>query len=520
MFCTKCGKQVGGEDKFCWHCGYKLEKKEIHVHVLLPRKTPPTSYSIQQRKAVGKETVPRVLLIVLLFIGVIFLIWFLVGIPRDEIIEIGNSNYVLSKEAQKYLMILDKSDYEKQKSVVIIQEPHDDLKQQYNLYKGLEIFFNDNSALINETIFLSEGFPSGKRISVQPLIAANASPNEELIREILGSYLITGYIAYEWKYQKRIPIIGTENEKLYELSTRKWIDVQENQDDQNISDIWTYTVVARNGNIANLLIETTEICENPILFIGGLHLYQQNDDDFQRIKNNSISLAADDLQYLEGWENSGIHDYLKKEKIGYTFIQARSNSFESRGQSEKNYNTYIKLFETQQSGDYNSYIRWFISERGLDGGVTVRPSIKAAAALINALSKNNKDEKKDENKDKKNEKDGDKDGRTGDGEGKDGIREDNKDGGDKSKPREATRNGKAGLEEGKEISEGEAAERVRNGEDVKANSQEQAETIAREAGGGKDPIPEAAHRNGQYDHYHTGNHGKGHVFFGSQVYYN
>ncbi len=508
MFCQKCGKQVGDEDKFCWHCGSKLEEKELVRGQL--SQTPPTSFSSKQRKEVRKETVPRVLLIILLFIGFIFLIGFLESIPRDEIIEIGNSNYVLSKEAQQYLEISEVSDYEKSKSIIIIEEPHQDLEQQFNLYKGLEIFFSDNPTLINETIFLSEGFPSGKRISVQPLIAANASPNEELIKDVLGSYLITGYIAYEWKYQKGIPIIGTENEKLYELSARKWIDEQENQDNKNISDIWTYTVIARNGNIANLLIETTEIYENPILFMGGLHLYQQNDDDFQRIKNNSVSLAADELQYLEVWDNSGIYDYLKKEKIGYTFIQAKSNSFESRGQSEKNYNTYVKLFETQQSGDYNSYIRWLISERGLGGGVTVRPSIEAAAALINAISKNNKDEKKDENKDKKNENDGDKDG----------ISEDNKDGGDSSKPREATRKGKIDLEEGKEISEGEAAERVSNGEDVKTNSQEQAETIAREAGSGKDPIPEDAHGNGQYNHYHTWDHGKGHVFFGSPAYYN
>lgn len=122
--------------------------------------------------------------------------------PGDRDIEIGNSNYVLSKEAQQYLTIVERSSYEKSKSVIIIEEPHYELEAQYNLYKGLEIVFNDNPALVNKTIFLSECFPSGKHISVKPLINVNASPSEELIRAVLSSFLITGYIGLSGNTQK------------------------------------------------------------------------------------------------------------------------------------------------------------------------------------------------------------------------------------------------------------------------------------------------------------------------------
>jgi len=342
--------------------------------------------------------------------------------PKDRIITVGTENYVLSKEAQKYLKVYEVSDYKKTTSVIIIEEPHFSLESQFSLYKGLEVFFRDNPALINKTIFLSEGLPSNQPISVQPLIDVNPSPDEELIKEVLSTFLITGYIAHVWKYQNKIPIVGIEDKNIYLLSSRLWVEIQYNKDDQKKITLWNFTVAARNKSIANTLIEKIRTYQNPILFVGGLHLRKQSDNDFQRIKYNNLEslLSSEELVLLNATENFGIYDYLKQEKIGYTFIVPIPNNFESPKDSEKNINKYTELFKSQQNGDYSGYIETLISERSLNKSVTVAPSTQAAAqylaASANSKANNNgekdKKEKKKDNK-KKNGKNGD--GKNGDG---------------------------------------------------------------------------------------------------------
>lgn len=340
---------------------------------------------------------PRVLLVLLLMV---FMTGYADVLPRDRYIEIGNSNYVLSIGAQQFLDIYDVSDYEKTKSLIIINEPHYDLEQQFNLYKGLEIFFNDNPTLVNKTIFLSEGLPSNQSLSVKPLIDVEPSPSEELIREVLGTYLIPGYIAYEWKYQKNIPIDGTEDKGLYDFSARSWVETQDQAQNKDILNLWQYTVVARNRNMAYILDEKMQTYENPILFVGGLHLNKQDDDDFQKIKygtfNNSLDIEP---SYLKSYENLGLYDYLKKGKIGYTFIVERSN-LKSKEDEERNVNIYIRLFKAQQSGDYTDYIEGIIFKKWLnnyDRGVTVTASPEAAAKFVSAFSNANNKEKQKNN---------------------------------------------------------------------------------------------------------------------------
>lgn len=427
--------------------------------------------------------------------------------PELELVEVGDSNYIFSEEAQRYLEIVEVSDYEKVKSVIILEEPHYDLEGQYNLYKGLEIFFEDNPTLVNETIFLAEGFPTGEKISVRPLIEADSSPSEELIVEVLASYLITGYIAYEWKHQNRIPIIGTENERLYELCARLYVEAQEKQD---LLGLWAYVVVARNENIADILIEISEIYGNPILFVGGLHLGTQNKDDFQKAKSD-ISSVADESLYLENVENLGLYDYLRKEKIGYTFIRARTNPLVSAKDYEGYSNTYNLLFKAQQSGDYEDYIQRLISQKNMSTGVTVRPSTKSAAAFVRALSGTNhppKDGNGDEDADEENG--GEEEGTTREAQRKNDVR-----------------NPEDSLEKGEEISEAEAVERGKNGKDVYTDNGASADKIARDAGNGKEPIWHPPHRNGHYSHYHPVEddgigQGKAHIFYGEQRwgYYN
>ncbi|GEM_PF-3987154 len=321
-----------------------------------------------------------------------FIFWGIVKVfdkivsPKDRNIEIGNLQYVLSKEAQKYLEILATSDYEKTRSVIIIQEPHYNLGQQYNLYKGLEVFFKDNPALISKTIFLSEGLPAKQALSVAPLVEVEPHPSYETIKDVLSSFLITGYIAYEWKYQKNIPIVGIEDKRVYDLSANLWVKTRDNPEDLNTPTFWEFSVVARNKSMAQTLIDKVKNYENPILFVGGLHLDKQSSEDFQKVKNEIFgeSLSVDDAVYLNAYENFGIYDYLKAEKIGYTFVDALSDPSESADKVEENVLIYTELFKAQQAGDYESYIEWLISETTLTNGVTVASSTHAAAKFAKA----------------------------------------------------------------------------------------------------------------------------------------
>ena len=436
------------------------------------------------------------------------IIWGVVGVfnhilsPKDRNIEIGNSQYVLSKEAQKYLKILTTSDYEKLRSVIIIEEPHYSIEGQVSLFKGLEVLFRENPGLVDKTIFLSEGLPSGQHLNIKPLLEVESNPDERLIREVLSSFLIPGYIAYEWKYKKKIPIIGIENRKLYKLCAKLWVEAQKRQE---FLKLWEYTVFCRNENIANLLIELTEFYENPILFVGGLHL-KHDESPYQESKYNGFGniMTSEDSVYLCDFKNLGIYNYLKKEKIGYTFLVATSNNQESSRDQERNIKRYIELFKAQQNEDYNRYIEYLISEK--TNAVTVIPSTEAAARFVEA-SANSQDKGKDENEDNDKDKNEDSEKNSDDSnKGKDNN------GNHNDPPREATRDGDK-IEEGKDLSEKEASEKVGNGQDVIANSKEQAEKIARDASDGKDPIHEEPHKPGFKPHYHNNHHGKGHVFY-------
>lgn len=123
----------------------------------------------------------------------------------------------LSPEAFNCLKAGGASKYESHRQVIIINEPHESREGQYDLYKFLGILYQDNPHLVRRSVFLSEGYPADERLSLQPLIEAEPNPSDELIRDVLNSYLITGYMAYEWKDQKGIPIVGTDDRDIYDL---------------------------------------------------------------------------------------------------------------------------------------------------------------------------------------------------------------------------------------------------------------------------------------------------------------
>ncbi|MDO8571945.1 MAG: hypothetical protein Q7R79_04670 [bacterium] len=281
-------------------------------------------------------------------------------IQAGATIEIGTDRYNFTPETQQFLDRAYVSQYPKDASVVIVNEPHESSEGHFNLFKGLESFFANNPKLVRQTIFLSEGTAADKPISVQPLIDEDPHPTDEIIRQVLQSHLITGYMAYEWKHQQGIPIVGTEDAGLYELSRRfaslcrkdpKALFKQLKHADGTEFDVplvfaWEFAVAARNRRIAETLVEQSKRYQNPMLFVAWDHVMkikdEQSDDIFDFIKKSLIdaqymgvmgalmfpwSMAADDWwlhrNATKDNENFDIHHYLEQEKIGYSFLSPR-----------------------------------------------------------------------------------------------------------------------------------------------------------------------------------------------------
>jgi len=282
---------------------------------------------------------------------------------QNSQVEIGNSLYNLSVEIQQYLKLHFRSKYDHSTSVMIVQEPHDSSEGQYNLFKGLESFFGSNPDLVKQTIFLSEGTPANKPISVQSLIHEEPHPTDDIIRQVLKSFMITGYMAYEWKHQQGIPIIGTEDEGLYELSRRFASLCRENPDaifqhrkyedgveyDIPLNQAWGFAVAARNKRIAQTLIEQMASYHNPMLFVAWDHL-KDSRYNFEKKWDEIIKRNLIDAQYMgpvigalqfpwgfagkDWWlyksvtkdcEMNDINYYLEQAKIGYTFLDPKGD---------------------------------------------------------------------------------------------------------------------------------------------------------------------------------------------------
>lgn len=305
-------------------------------------------------------------------------------VKDDFSIEIGSFPYLISKEAIGYLANVVQGEYSRKpkKSVLMIGEPHFNPPGQFNLYKFLEIFFRDNPTLVPRTIFLAEGFPVNQPISVASLVKEEPNPSEELIMEVLESFLITGYMAYEWKYRKGIPIVGTEDPILYQISNRLWVNGVSGE----VGPLLGLSYVARNKSITDTLFEKAKRYLNPILFVGNTHLDRtvSSEDQEKILEGIKKFLTVEEFRYLmkqnEELRNWGIHEYLGEKGIGYTFLDIRQGE-DILGEQIK----YTLLMKAQEEGGYNEYIKWLVSQR--TANVTVRPTPEVAAQFVKELKK-------------------------------------------------------------------------------------------------------------------------------------
>lgn len=303
-----------------------------------------------------------------------------------DTIEIGTDRYSFTQETQQFLNRAFASEYPKDTSVVILGEPHESSEGQFNLFRGLESFFASNPGLVEQTIFLSEGTTANKPISVQALIDEEPHPTDETIRQVLQSHLITGYMAYEWKHQQGVSMIGTEHTGLYTLSQRWASMCRENpnaifqhrkykdgtEHDISLQLAWAFAISARNKYIAQTLIEQTKTYKNPMLFVATDHVKNKLDPFVRKwveiIKRNII-----DAQYMsvfgqltfipgvmgesgeelhrgvpEDCEKFDINHYLEQEKIGYTFLTSKGSD-KVTPEDEEN---YTRLFHVQRESKY------------------------------------------------------------------------------------------------------------------------------------------------------------------------
>ena len=304
--------------------------------------------------------------------------------PRTHFLDIGQDTLRLSPAAQEYLSLCAVSPYRAPRRVIIIEEPHEAVDRQFALLKGLEIFFADNPQILESgsVVFLAEGYPAWERLTVEPMVKAEPKPSDVLIKTVLETYLITGYVAYEWKHQRGIPIIGTEDPALYRMSARIWWQLQRGGSPA-CAVVWPQTVAARNASMAEVLLAHAKTHACPILFAGGRHLvpllpHEVLDDDGWRHAREAAD--ATDLARLRKADKRGIFEILQDHGLGYYFLQARGEVWPDEESERRATQRYARLFEAQVRGDLAGYVKQVTGRPA--GSVTVAPSTQAAAQVV------------------------------------------------------------------------------------------------------------------------------------------
>lgn len=261
------------------------------------------------------------------------------------------------------------------KEVLIIQEPHFHVRCQWNLFCGLELLLErlrSHSQRGAESIFLAEGIPAYEEVVLKPLIDRSPSPSDSTIYAVLRSFLLPGYVAYEWRHRAGIRIFGMENAPLYELSARLW--------EEERTGAWHSTVPARNKQISEVIGHYLQSADHVIAFIGGMHMRAIPDDEFAASVDQLRTSFSQPAHVVHNIGNRGLGDYLIDARIGYTFLDVRGAPAVD---TEADVARYRELFRAQRTGNIDRYVRDFAAT--VKRGVTVSPDVKAAAKLASII---------------------------------------------------------------------------------------------------------------------------------------
>jgi len=318
--------------------------------------------------------------------------------PRPHTLSIApNLQVVLSPKAQQHLIVTAVSTYPASRSVLIVGEPHWNLQQHWSLLQGLEILFADNPSLLADkrTVFLSEGLPNGEQLSVAPLVRADAKPSDRQIRYVLGSFLIPGYVAYEWKHQRGIPILGVEDPVLYGVCARAWLESNSHTADLGrYASLLSYAVGARNHSVAETLASQLPRYDCPILFIGSGHL-GDGWTELGLFSATSLSstggtsaancgrfadlVQSGELERLKEAGSRGLLELIRDRKIGYYCLEARADPLPNASAQQRSAERYAALLKAQLGGNADAYIRNYAA--GCTS-VSVRPSAELATSVV------------------------------------------------------------------------------------------------------------------------------------------
>ncbi len=323
-------------------------------------------------------------------------------VPHRRTMKLDRSTeVVLSAKAQQHLYLSAVSEHRASRNVLIIGEPHGNVEEQVALLQGLEVLLADNPQLLedNRLVFLAEAYPAGKRISIQPLVQANPNPGNQLLREVLASFLITGYIDYEWKHQHGIPILGTEDPELYKTSAQALLlSTKRTEKRCDAYSLHMVSVGARNERIAHTLLEQLKGHACPVLFVGRGHVgygtFREGslipsptrkrrelcDAAWQRF-GQVVDAAS--LDRLKQARSRSIREFLEERGVGFYFLEARGDPMPDAAAVARQRAQYHRLLQAQLNQTVDAYVQTCAGQRR---ELTVSPSADDAAMLVRALT--------------------------------------------------------------------------------------------------------------------------------------
>lgn len=178
----------------------------------------------------------------------------------------------------------------------------------------------------------------------------------------------------------QIPVFGTEDWALYQESARLWSE-------RDKSAPWAVTVAARNEKMVEVLTQMQSRYDNPMLFVGGMHLHAISRDLFAKGR-----LALDVASPASRKSNRGINDWLKQKGIDYIYLEPFPDL--TLNEDPAAMARYRDLFITQMRGSYDAYAENFaeayqqrLAAGAYDDGVTVTPKPAEAAKVVAAIQK-------------------------------------------------------------------------------------------------------------------------------------
>lgn len=275
------------------------------------------------------------------------------ALPFTDIsLSLGQTAVFLSAKIQEYFAVVEVF-LPAKVGVIIVDEAHGNTDAQWNAYQGTSLLLGDNDEIARNGVILSEGTPRNTKISTEALYKAQPRPKDCLIRAVLDSFLITGYIATEWRLRDANPIYGIEDEEIYNMSRRLALT--------GSMVARTPIQVGRNKSMADASMAVLAERKIPILFIGGYHMHPDDRLVYKKGLVAARKLAKPTLlQRVIANGNLGVAEYFRRSDVGYIYLESGAASRFVRDEVSlldvERGERWWSLVKSQNSSDYNEYM--------------------------------------------------------------------------------------------------------------------------------------------------------------------